>query len=507
MQMRRVFICKLRNMSMSNVRQYSFNARTIKSSFHKFSSRYTSISSFSTFQSIEVDDVSSSLEKTSIPLKDLLEFDKKHIWHPYTSLTKPLPVYPVHSAKGNKIVLEDGKHLIDGMSSWWCAIHGYNHPKLNEAMQKQISKMSHVMFGGLTHRPAMELCYKLVDMTPAKLTNTFLCDSGSVSVEVAIKMALQYHISSNQPNKSKLISIRRGYHGDTFGAMSVCDPETGMHHIFKKMLSPQIFIPPPKSKFDDSLDPQDKQELEKVFNNHHTEVAAFILEPIVQGAGGMRIYSPAYLHYVRALCDKYNVLLIADEIATGFGRTGMLFGCNHNTMNKSNQIDEGVQPDIMCLGKALTGGTMTMAATICTQNVAKTICNGEPGVFMHGPTFMGNPLACSVALASLNLLEDMGWENIVKNIESILVQRLMPLQNHHQVNDVRVLGAIGVVECHNRVNVPEIQKFFVENGVWIRPFNKTIYIMPPYITKEDDLKILCDVMAESLDNDLFFETQ
>lgn len=490
----------LRFNSTSLVRSKTIHEHTLGRKLSSFKSLSTSTTNSSAIPTASTKSKSDSIEK--IKLETLLEFDKNHIWHPYTSLTNPLPVYPVASAKRNKLILEDGGSLIDGMSSWWCAIHGYNHPKLNEAIQTQISKMSHVMFGGITHRPAMELCYKLVEMTPDSLNKVFLCDSGSVSVEVAIKMAIQYHMARGEPDKSKLISIRKGYHGDTFGAMSVCDPETGMHHIFKNMLTPQIFIPPPMSKYSSSdLLEEDKKAIDDVFEKHHAEAAAFILEPIVQGAGGMRIYSPEYLHYVRQKCDEYNVLLIADEIATGFGRTGTLFGCNHPSLSSRGA---GIQPDIMCLGKALTGGTMTMAATLCTEKVANTICNGEPGVFMHGPTFMGNPLACSVALASIELLEEMGWEQSVQNIEKVLSRHLLPLSNHGEVADVRVLGAIGVVECHDRVNVPAIQKFFVDRGVWIRPFNKTIYIMPPFISGEDDLIALCRTIADSLDHAFLF---
>jgi len=442
--------------------------------------------------------------KAKMPLQTLLEFDQKHMWHPYTSLTNPIPVYPIASAHGNKLYLEESnKALIDGMSSWWCAIHGYNHPKLNQAIQAQLEKMSHVMFGGLTHRPAMELCHALIEMTPPLLQNVFLCDSGSVSVEVAMKMALQYQMAKQQTQghqhtlpKTKFISLRKGYHGDTSGAMSVCDPETGMHHMFQSMLAQQIFIPPPISRFDaHELDPEDEMNLNQVFQKYHSEVAAFILEPIVQGAGGMRIYSPAYLKYVRQKCDEYEILFIADEIATGFGRTGELFACHH----------ANVQPDLLCLGKGLTGGMMTMAATLSTQAVAETICNGTPGVFMHGPTFMGNPLAASVALASLELLDETDWQSMVKKIETILMQELMPLIEHDRVLDVRILGAIGVVECNEKVHVPNIQKYFVGQGVWIRPFHKTIYIMPPYITNMEDLKVICSSIAGSLDDASHFE--
>ncbi len=428
-------------------------------------------------------------------LSDLLAFDQKHIWHPYTSLTKPLPIYPVKAAKGVHLILEDDRELIDGMSSWWCAIHGYNHPKLNAALQDQMTRMSHVMFGGITHRPAIQLCQKLVELTPDKLNKVFLCDSGSVSVEVAIKMAYQYWISLHQPQKTKLITIRKGYHGDTFGAMAVCDPVGGMHHVFKEVLQEHFFIDAPLSKFGEELHPHDKEQLEEIFEFYHTEAAAFILEPIVQGAGGMRMYSAAYLKEVRRLCDKYHVLLIADEIATGFGRTGELFACNHAS----------ISPDIICIGKALTGGTMTMAATLCTTPVAETICNGELGVFMHGPTFMGNPLACSVALASIELLETTDWQSKVKQIEQQLKNELMPLQKHAMVKEVRVLGAIGVVECHQAVHVANIQGYFVEQGVWIRPFRNLIYMMPPFIIQKVALQQLCRVVKGSLEVEEHFK--
>jgi len=398
-------------------------------------------------------------------IASLLTFDKKHIWHPYTSMIDPLPVYPVRSAHDVHIVLEDGRELIDGMSSWWCAIHGYNHPQLNEAIEKQLKSMSHVMFGGLTHEPAIRLSQKLVG------------------------------IAKGNTQKSKLMTIKKGYHGDTFGAMSVCDPLNGMHHVFSHVLPQHIFVKEPSSRFSEpdspnggSLNNNDLTNLENAFEQHHQEVAAFILEPIVQGAGGMRIYSPAFLKKVKSLCEQYGILLIADEIATGFGRTGKWFACNHAQ----------VTPDILCLGKALTGGMMTMAATLCTEEVANTICSGELGVFMHGPTFMANPLACSVALASINLLETNHWQEKVYKIESILKQKLQPCLDSTFVNEVRILGAIGVVECKYPVDVPAIQKFFVANGVWIRPFRNLIYIMPPFIIEEKELVQLCEIIYASL---------
>ena len=427
-------------------------------------------------------------------MEALLAFDREHIWHPYTSMIDPLPVYPVRSAKGVQLELEDGRQLVDGMSSWWCAVHGYNHPVLNAAITDQLKDMSHVMFGGITHRPAINLCQRLVKLTPAGLDKVFLCDSGSVSVEVAIKMAFQYWISLAKPEKSRLMTIKKGYHGDTFGAMSVCDPVGGMHHIFEKVLPKHIFIERPLSRYGEGLNKEDEANLEKAFKEHHQEVAAFILEPIVQGAGGMRMYDPAFLAKVRALCDEYKVLLIADEIATNFGRTGKLFACEH----------AAISPDIMCLGKALTGGMMTMAATLCTTEMAETISRGEAGVFMHGPTFMANPLACSVAIASIDLLEAMKWEKRVKTIETILEEQLRPLEAHQQVKEVRVLGAIGVVECQHPVAVGNIQKHFVAEGVWIRPFRNLIYVMPPFISSRADLTKLCQAIASSLSNPIHF---
>ncbi len=423
------------------------------------------------------------------------KFDREHIWHPYTSLTNPMPVYAVESANGVKLKLDDGRELIDGMSSWWCAIHGYNHPTLNAALQAQISKMSHVMFGGITHEPAIELCKRLVDMTPVGLEKVFLCDSGSISVEVALKMTFQYWHSLGKTEKGKLLTIKKGYHGDTFGAMSVCDPEGGMHHLFAPMLPQHVFMKEPTSSFAEGLNQTEQDELENTFKNHHHEIAAFILEPIVQGAGGMRMYSPEYLVKARELCDRYDVLLIFDEIATGFGRTGELFAANH----------ADVSPDIMCVGKALTGGMLTMAATICTSKVAETVCAGEAGVFMHGPTFMANPLACAVSIASLDILASGAWKEQVRNIESWLESGFKSLAINANVKGVRVLGAIGVVECKQDIDTAEIQKYFVEKGVWIRPFRNLIYLMPPYIAQEEDIAKLCAAIGGSLEYEHHFK--
>ncbi|MBQ4863616.1 adenosylmethionine--8-amino-7-oxononanoate transaminase [Pseudoalteromonas sp. MMG013] len=417
-----------------------------------------------------------------------LDFDKEHIWHPYTSMIDPLPVYPVSHTDAAHIYLETGEQLIDGMASWWSAIHGYNHPKLVQAITEQAQSMSHVMFGSITHAPAINLCKKLIHITPEPLQKVFLADSGSVSVEVAIKMALQFWMSQGTQHKTKLMTARKGYHGDTFAAMSVCDPVNSMHSMYQGFLPEHVFVPAPASSFGGNINHDELVELENSFKLHHHEVAAFIIEPIVQNAGGMNFYHPAYLKELRILCDKYNVLLILDEIATGFGRTGKLFACEH----------ANISPDILCIGKALTGGTMTLSATLTTNHVATEISKGNAGVLMHGPTFMGNPLACAVASASIDLLFENNWEAQVTRLFGAM-QHLRLCEELDAVENVRILGAIGVVEVKHTVNVAKIQRYFIDQGLWIRPFGKLIYIMPPYITSNQQIHALCNGIYTALE--------
>lgn len=419
-------------------------------------------------------------------INQLLKTDDRHTWHPYTAMHGGNPVYAVESAEGVHIKLADGRVLIDGMSSWWCALHGYNHPVLNEAIQTQLKSMSHVMFGGLTHAPAVNLVEKLVEITPDPLVSVFLTDSGSVAVDVAMKMAIQYWHARGQTQKHRFATLKNGYHGDTFGAMSVCDPVNGMHSLFEKVLVKQLFVDSPNCKFGQPCSDEDIAPLENLLSTQHAEIAALILEPVVQGAGGMRFYSADYLARARVLCDRYQVLLIADEIATGFGRTGKLFACEH----------ANISPDIMCVGKSLTGGYMTLAATLTTLEVSQTIDQGQPGVFMHGPTFMANPLACAVSLASISLLEETHWKQKVLHIEQLLKTHLETSKTFDQVKDVRVLGAIGVIELHQPVNMKWITDQFVEAGVWVRPFGRLVYLMPPYIIEDDDLIRLCQVVCQ-----------
>lgn len=413
-----------------------------------------------------------------------LDFDKHHLWHPYTSTNHPLPCYPVKSTHGVNIEFEDGTQVIDGMASWWSAIHGYNVPEINQAIIDQTQTMAHVMFGGLTHEPAIELGKKLVALTPEKLQKVFLADSGSIAVEVALKMAMQYWAGKGQASKTKMVTVNHGYHGDTFGAMSVCDPVNGMHSLFDNALADNLFLGAIPLGFDTPISDELAASFEQQIAQQADQLAAFIIEPIVQGAGGMRIYNPQWLRLIRQWCDKYNLLLIADEIATGFGRTGKMFACEHAS----------ITPDILCLGKAISGGYMTLAATLATDEVAEGVCASEAGVFMHGPTFMGNPLACATANASLSLLIDSDWQSRINSIESQLIYALTPLKALDCVEDIRIIGAIGVMVMKDPVDVALTQNYFIERGVWVRPFGKLVYIMPAYVMSKDDLSTITDSM-------------
>lgn len=414
-----------------------------------------------------------------LSLEEILDIDAKHLWHPYSSFKQKSPLFVVESAQGTKISLKSGETLIDGMSSWWSTLHGYNHPELNQALAEQTHKMAHVMFGGFTHEPAAKLAKQLVDISPEGLEHVFFSDSGSVAVEVAMKMAVQYSQAKGQ-NKTRFLSLKKGYHGDTFAAMSVCDPITGMHTIFNDALQTQIFAEQPECRFDEEWNDRYFDEFESVFEKNSDQICAVILEPIVQGTGGMHFYSPEFLKRVRSITEAHGVLFIADEIATGLGRTGRMFACEH----------ANISPDIMCLGKTLSAGYITLAATLCNKEVANTICDGEAGVFMHGPTFMANPLACAVASKSIELLFKNDWQSQIHHIESQLKKELEDIQQHSAVCDVRVLGGIGVVEMNEPVELNTLQPEFVNQGIWLRPFGKLIYTMPPYISSKNDLSKL-----------------
>ncbi len=413
--------------------------------------------------------------------QELLVVDRAHVWHPYASMTDPAAVRLVESAQGVRLRITGHGQVIDGMSSWWCAIHGYRHPALDAAAHGQLAAMSHVMFGGLTHAPAIGVVQRLLALTPAPLQHVFLCDSGSVSVEVAIKMALQAAVGRGQPHRRRLLTVRGGYHGDTFAAMSVCDPVGGMHSLFTGMLAEQVFAPRPPAGFHRPVEDPQLQEwaaqTSALFDRHAGELAAVIVEPVLQGAGGMHVYSPECLRLLRRLCDEDGVLLICDEIATGFGRTGTMLAAEH----------AGVTPDVLCLGKALTGGYLTMAAVLCTAAVAQAVSAEPAGALMHGPTFMANPLACAIASASLDLLTGQDWAARIRTIERELAEGLAPAAELPGVADVRVLGAVGVVETHAPVDIARATDAALAAGVWLRPFRNLIYTMPPYISTADEI--------------------
>ncbi|WP_197320398.1 adenosylmethionine--8-amino-7-oxononanoate transaminase [Saccharomonospora sp. NB11] len=419
------------------------------------------------------------------PISELLRLDARHVWHPYGPMPARVAPLLVEEASGVRLRLADGTELVDGMSSWWAAIHGYRHPVLDAALREQAGRMSHVMFGGLTHEPAIRLATTLVDLTPEGLEHVFLCDSGSVSVEVALKMCLQYWRSSGRTDKTRMLTWRGGYHGDTFHPMSVCDPEGGMHALWRGVLPEQVFVPEPPSGFDTPVDDSYVDTLVRAVEEHADELAAVVVEPVVQGAGGMRFHNPAYLRVLREVTERHDVLLVFDEIATGFGRTGALFAAEH----------AGVTPDVLCVGKALTGGYLTMAATLCTPKVADGISRGEVPVLAHGPTFMGNPLASAVANASIGLLSDGAWREDVRRIERGLTRGLAPATAVPGVVDVRVLGAIGVIQLDRPVDMAAATEALTSRGVWLRPFRDLLYTMPPYVTSDDDLALVTDAMV------------
>lgn len=422
----------------------------------------------------------------------MINDDKLYVWHPYAAAIDKNPVYSVKKAKGVYIHLATGEKLVDGMSSWWCVINGYNHPKLNKAIKDQISKFSHVMFGGFTHKPAVDLARKLNEITPRSIQKVFFSDSGSVAIEVGMKFAIQYWYSKNLEKKKKFLTVKSGYHGDTFATMSVSDPINGMHSIFKKTLLSQIYVSKPEDSREFNLKKSKSlKQIEQKLKEKHSLIAAVIIEPIFQGAGGMRVYHPDYLKKLKKLCEKYNVLLMLDEIATGFGRTGKLFGFEHSN----------IVPDILCLGKSITGGYMSLAATMVSKEIAKSISNKDPGIFMHGPTYMANPLACSVALANINLLLSYDWKKKIKNIESAVFNSFKEISKNESVKDFRVLGAIGVLEMKNKVNVKSIQKKCVEHGIWLRPYSNLIYIMPPYVISKKDLTFLLNKLKKVIESE------
>jgi adenosylmethionine-8-amino-7-oxononanoate aminotransferase len=418
----------------------------------------------------------------------LVARDRAHVWHPYASVVEPFPLYEVTEAAGTRLTLADGRELVDGMSSWWAAVHGYRHPVLDQAVHDQVDRFAHVMFGGLTHEPAVTLAELLVDITPAPLRRVFFADSGSVAVEVAVKMALQYWHGRGRPERRLLLTVRGGYHGDTAGAMSVCDPVSGMHGLFKDYVAQQLFVARPRPAYDEPVEPTDLDEVREVLERRSGEIAALVVEPIVQGAGGMRFYAPDYLRALVELCREHGVLILFDEIATGFGRTGTLFAMEH----------AGVVPDILCVGKALTGGYVTLGATLCTDEVAAGICAAPGGALMHGPTFMANPLACAVGRASVQLLLDSSWQATVRHIETVLREQLAPCRDLPGVADVRVLGAIGVVETTEPVDMGVLQPALVDRGAWVRPFGRLVYTMPPYVSTDADLAVVTGAIHGAL---------